>query len=593
MVRVAWMIGLALIVSPLFGCSADPTRSAAAPASSPSIATPCAGAQAGVKHVYWGDLHVHTSYSLDAYGYGTAQTPTDAFRFAKGRRIDLATGPVQLSRPLDFMAVTDHAEWLDLMFTCTDPTFSDKPVCRDIRAKSTQATGGTIFRDYVNPTIAEAEPHQASLCRDDPAACGAARDSQWVRVQQQANAANEPCRFTAFVGFEWSATPGGAHTHRNVVFASDRVTAIPIDYIRFPRTDQLWEQLAAQCRPEDGCDVIAIPHNMDLGDGLSFDVESEDERQLALRTRFERLVEITQEKGASECLAPWGERLTSKDCDFEPYITAHARPVPAAGIDQPTWEKMRGTYARGLLRRGLMARAKTGRNPLEVGFVGSTDTHTGLGGFVEEAEWQGTVFGIGDFDRNMGRRDFNPGGIVGVWAEQNTRQDIFAALKRREVYATSGPRISLRFHAAAAGAAPVSCDQPDAQALSSRATPMGSRLPGSARSPAFRVEVLADRTPIARIEIVKGSTRADGGFDEQVETIWRRQGDGRRACVVWRDATFDRTQGAYWYPRVVEEPTLRWSAVQCRKVGRCAEFPGADRTIEEHAWGSPIWFAPG
>ena len=591
--RHAWLAVFAIALS-LTGCSADNasgSRPAARSPAQPLATTDCPGANADLKRVYWGDLHVHTAYSLDAYGYGTIQTPADAFRFAKGQRIDLASGPVQLVRPLDFMAVTDHAEWLDLMFTCTEPGFSEHPVCKKLRANSTQATGASIFRDFVNPTITLDRPQPTEICRENPKACLTARDSQWIRVQQQANEANEPCRFTAFVGFEWSATPGASHTHRNVVFANEHVTAIPVDYIRHPRTSQLWEALVQQCRPEDGCDAIAIPHNMNMGDGLSFDIETEDERQLELRTRYERLAEITQEKGSSECLPAYGDRLKSSDCAFESYITSHSKSTAPAAFSEADWERMRGSYARGLLRRGLLAQVSSRKNPLQLGFIGSTDAHTGFGGFVDEAQWQGSVFGIGNFERNMSRVDFNPGGIVGVWAEQNTRASIFAALKRREVYATSGPRIRLRFHATDR-AGGLSCQAPDTRTQRERSTPMGSMLRQGARTPTFRIEATADQTPIARIEIVKGAT-ARGGFVETVETIWQRAGGGSHACVMWQDKAFNNGNGAYWYPRVIEVATPRWSSVQCRREGRCEEFPKADRMIEERAWGSPIWYSPG
>jgi len=582
-----------LIALSLFGCSAgrdpDPKTLAKAP-SSQTTSLSCENAKPESLQVYWGDLHVHTAYSLDAYGYGTLQTPADAFRFAKGQRLDLPTGPVQLDRPLDFMAVTDHAEWLDLMFTCSEPGFSNHPTCKNLRAKSTQATGSSIFQDLVNPTITGLKPEPTDLCKEDPKGCLAARDSQWARVQQQANAADLPCHFTAFIGFEWSATPGASHTHRNVIFANSHVTAYPIDYIRYPRTSELWNALVSQCRPEEGCDAIAIPHNMNMGDGLSFDVENADEQQLALRTRYERLVEVTQEKGSSECLAPYADRLTSKDCSFENYITSHSKTKPLTDFTEPEWEQMRGSYTRGLLRRGVLMQAKTGSNPLQVGFIGSTDTHTGLGGNVEESQWQGSVFGIGNFQRNMSRLGFNPGGIVGVWAEQNTRESIFAALKRREVYATSGPRIALRFHATMANSG-LSCQGPDGKVERKRSTPMGGMLLKGNRAPLFRIEANADRTPIARIEIVKGATH-NGKFKETVQTVWSNPAGENHACVTWRDMTFESGQGVYWYPRVIEMPSPRWSSVQCRKQGRCADYPDADRTIEERAWGSPIWYAP-
>lgn len=585
--------GALLFALSLFGCSVprEPNSQAVAKVPSPKAGlVSCDNSKPGTQQVYWGDLHVHTAYSLDAYGYGTLQTPADAFRFAKGKRLDLPTGPVQLDRPLDFMAVTDHAEWLDLMFTCSEPGFSNHPTCKNLRTKSTQATGGSIFQELVNPTITGPKPELTDICKEDPKACIAARDSQWARVQQQANAADDPCHFTAFVGFEWSATPGASHTHRNVIFENSQVTAYPIDYIRYPRASDLWNALVAQCRPEEGCDAIAIPHNMNMGDGLSFDVENADEQQLALRTRYERLVEVTQEKGTSECLPPHADRLTSKDCNFETYITSHSRTKPLTDFSEPEWEQMRGSYARGLLRRGVLMQAKTGSNPLQVGFIGSTDTHTGLGGAVEEDQWQGSVFGIGNFQRNMSRLGFNPGGIVGVWAEQNTRESIFAALKRREVYATSGPRIGLRFHATMANSG-LSCQGPGGKGERERSTPMGGMLLKGNRAPLFRIEATADRTPIARIEIVKGATR-NGKFEETVETVWSNSTGGKHACVIWRDKTFESSQGVYWYPRVIEMPSPRWSSIQCRKQGRCADYPDADRTIEERAWGSPIWYAP-
>jgi hypothetical protein len=586
--RQAMRVGIWLAAGlALAGCAVDrPAETGVA--SKPRAAVECPGADPAIKRVYWGDFHVHTAYSLDAYGYGTLQTPADAYRFGKGERVMLDVGPVQLERPLDFMAVTDHAEWLDLMFICSGPRSELYPACKDLKAKSTRTTGGEVFRDYVNPTITLDKPAQTQLCAENPQQCLDARDSQWARLQAQANEADEPCRFTAFIGFEWSATPNASHTHRNVIFASENVTPIAIDYIRYPKTSQLWDALARMCRPEDGCDAIAIPHNMNMGDGISFDIETEEESELALRMRYERLVEITQEKGASECLPPYGDRQTSRDCEFEAYITSKSRPKPLDDYKFEEWERMRATYARGLLRRGLLAQAKTGKNPLEVGFIGSTDAHTGLAGYVDEATWQGSVFGIGSFDRNMSRLGFNPGGVVGVWAEQNTRASLFAALKRREVYATSGPRIQLRVHASAGGQG-LSCERPDAPG--SRATPMGGRLPANRDAPTFRIEARADRTPLARIEIVKGATSRDG-FKETVETVWRAGDGARSACLLWRDTGFDPGEGAYWYVRAIEAPSLRWSAVLCRREGRCAEFPGADRTVEERAWASPIWYAP-
>ena len=557
-----------------------------------SMAADCPGYEPGVKQVFWGDLHVHTAYSLDAYGYGTIRTPADAYRFAKGYAVDTPAGEVKLDRPLDFMAVTDHAEWLDLMYSCSEPLMSAHPYCTRLRELSTQATGSDVFREYVNPTITEATPAKADICKEDPDSCESALFTQWDRLQQQTNEANDPCTFTAFNGFEWTATPSYSHTHRNVIFANENVTPFPIDYIRYPQLRQLFELLQTGCRIEEGCDVLTIAHNMNMGDGNSFDIEFEDERMLGLRVQYERLVEITQEKGASECLVPYNERLAPSDCDFEPYITFRSRPKPLSDFTEAEWERMRSTYARGLLRRGLLANeANSGGSdlPLQVGFIGSTDSHTGLGGYVEEDQWEGTVFGIGDFARNMSRLGFNPGGIVGVWAEQNTRESIFAALKNREVYATSGPRIRLRFDAAGKG--PVSCEANGAVTSVPDGTPMGGTISESIPEVTFRIVAAADRTPLKTIEVVKGSLN-NGVYTESVTKVWENEAGAPESCLIWTDREFDRTASAFWYVRAIEHPTPRWSSLQCKAEGRCEEFPGADVMIQERAWASPIWYLP-
>ncbi len=576
---------LALLVS---GCSPSAFKSAAQddPAR-PS--TPCPHTQAGHKQLYWGDLHVHTAYSLDAYGFGTVRTPAEAFAFARGTPFEGGRLTAKIDRPLDFMAVTDHAEWLDMMHVCTEPGFSSHPYCVRLRQLSATASGSDVFKEYVNPTITEAEPGRADICKDEPAACEKAFASQWQRAQAQANIANVPCEFTAFIGFEWSATPGYSHTHRNVIFASDAVTDRPIDYIRYPKVGQLFDELDRRCVAAKGCEAISIPHNTNFGDGNSFDIETEDERRLAQRRRYEKLIEITQEKGTSECLEPYAQRLSPRDCDFETYIVSRSRPKPLAEFSQSDWERMRATYARGLLRRGLEARNANG-NPLQLGFIGSTDVHTGAAGAVAEDQWQGTALGGGNFEASMSRLGFNPGGLAAVWAEENTRASIFAALKRREVYGTSGPRIGVRFHAQADGAA-LSCASGGALAPVSHGVPMGGSLSSAARKPQFRIAVSADKTPLQRIDIVRGVLK-NGEYTETVVPIWSAKGDVRETCLLWTDESFTAGMTAYWYPRILEQPSPRWSAHVCRKNGRCADFPGAETEIQERAWASPIWYMP-
>jgi hypothetical protein len=570
-----------LLVAFMFGLL--PTLLYASQNSDQSAAGQCPYAQFGAKQVYWGDLHVHTGYSLDAWGYGTHATPADAYAFAKGAPIVLPDGTrVALDRPLDFMAVTDHAEWFNLLYMCTDPQWRSADYCKTMTEKNNPAQGTEVFGEYVIPTITKAAPVPTPLCESNQTACRRAQDAQWGRIQQQTHQANAPCSFTAFAAFEWSATPDFSHNHRNVIFANANVTDQALDYLRYPTPQQLWQQLDQDCREQDGCEAIVIPHNTNMGDGKGFDVESEPTDLLSLRARFERLVEIHQQKGNSECLPEFNSE--DEGCAFERYLTLNSVPTPAAQYTETQWEKMRATYVRGLLQRGLKAytaSAEEQRNPLQLGIIASTDTHAATGGFVEENQWLGSVFGLGDFDRAMTRVDFNPGGLVAVWAEENTRPSIFNALKNREVYATSGPRIRTRLYAADT---PIGCEAPHGVA-------MGSELPKDTRKAHFLIQANYDRTPLTQIEIIKGQW-VNGATQESVHTVWKNSDGALDLCIAWTDEQFDANAPAFWYIRVLEAPTPRWSEHQCRAEGRCEDFPQARRTVRERAWTSPVWFLP-
>ncbi|HIG39316.1 MAG: DUF3604 domain-containing protein [bacterium] len=550
----------------------------------------CPRYQEGVKNVYWGDLHVHSSYSLDAWGFGTKFTPVDAYRFARGEPLDLpGAGVARLDRPLDFVAITDHAEWFDLMYICTPPTWKNDPYCKTMVEYNSTSEGSKVFAEYVIPTITGPVPRPNALCAADPTGCEKAGNSQWQRVQDHANEANQPCEFTSFVGYEWSATPDFSHSHRNIIFASDNVTAQAIDYMRYPDVEDLWMELQKQCKPEDDCDVIAIPHNTNMGDGVSFDVETQSELALQLRSQYERLVEIHQEKGNSECLAAFG--LTDEsDCDFEISLTKHSRPQSREDYTQEAWQKMRGTYVRQLLLRGLIAYRRSGekqRNPLQLGIVASTDNHSATPGFVAEEKWQGSVFGVGSLEKSMSRLNMNPGGLVAVWSEENTRQSLFAALKRREVYGTSGPRIGLKFSGSVGGES-LTCQRGNS---ADTTLTMGSEFSEARHPPQFMVLTQADRVPIVSVEIIKGELH-EGELKESVIKVWENSEGDMSVCQTWRDPAFSVDSPAFWYARVQQAPTRRWSTVMCQTQGRCDEFPDAVQSIQEKAWGSPIWYLP-
>lgn len=595
---------LALALPACKGDANNPPAEGAAPAASQSESadlaaddisaaaaeTRCDYYKPGEKNLYWGDLHVHTAVSLDAYAFGTLRGPADAYRFAKGDTIELFGREAQLERPLDFTAVTDHAEWMDLMYICTEPEHADDLYCQNLTAQKTSAQlSSQIFREYVGSTITQAEPQPTPVCTEDPERCEVAQANQWARTQTAANEADDPCNFTALIGYEWSATPNFSHTHRNIIFRGEAVTEQAIDYIRFPKVYELWEQLERQCRPEDGCDVVAIPHNTNMGDGVSFDVETETEAQLMMRAKYERLVEIHQGKGNSECLPAYGESGEG-DCDFEIYLTEHSQAKAREDFSEESWEQTRSSYVRSLLLRGLaayQAQPEIG-NPLQLGIVGSTDNHMATPGFTDEESWLGSVFSAGDLDLMMTRVDFNPGGIVGVWAEENTRASIFDAIKRRETYGTSGPRIEVRFDAVADGSA-VDCDTIGSH--TGATIPMGGEFNGTEAAPSFVVRVKADREPLADVEIIKGEY-AGGDLKESVQSVWSADGDGRSACAVWSDPDYDPAAPAFWYARVKQAPTKRWSQVRCELAGRCDEFPEAQEMIQERAWSSPIWNLP-
>jgi hypothetical protein len=224
-----------------------------------------------------------------------------------------------------------------------------------------------------------------------------------------------------------------------------------------------------------------------------------------------------------------------------------------------------------------------------LGIIGSTDNHAGTPGHVNEAAWQGAVFGLGDLDRTMTRRTFNPGGLVAVWAEENTREGIFAALKRREVYATSGPRISVRLTANTNGKN-LSCSGSE-QGNQNVVVSMGGDFHTAQGLPSFKVHAQADQTPLQQIEMIKGQY-VNGEFKESKSTIWQQAENGGDVCQVWEDQDFNPNAPAFWYARIKQAATPRWSAKLCQKARRCEEFPDAEVMIQERAWTSPIWYLP-
>jgi len=608
----------------------------AAPGQSPAASAPPCPDRDPERRPYFGDLHVHSAYSLDASTQDTRTLPAQAYRFARGEALEIqpfdAQGrglrTVQLERPLDFAAVTDHAELLGEWNICNhagQPGHTSV-VCRIYR------TWPRVAFFWMNGTAARAS--RAGFCGDDGAVCLEAARGPWEDIRRAAAAANERCRFTAFTAYEWTGADGaGINMHRNVIFANDAVPELPTSYVDAPSPPQLWARLRKECREAGtGCDVVVIPHNSNLGAGHMFRVEREDGSPIDAaeareRARFETLVEVMQHKGDSECHPGLGTR--DELCGFEKLAMNDFKGRYASFLADPPLARQ---FVRNVLKQGLQQQRRLGVNPFRFGLIASTDTHLGAPGLVaESADFPGHGGAGEPAEANALARlpdaiDFNPGGLAVVWAEENTRAALFAGMQRREVYGTSGPRMVLRFFAGWELPAGLCESGRLASEGYARGVPMGATLPAPASpaaAPVFAVAALRDPASgaarLQRLQIVKGWLEGD----TPRETVIDVAGDASLGneldlascdvpqqgfdslCTQWRDPDFDPAQSAFYYARAVEVSTCRWSQKACNARGvRCEDpasvGPGLEaccaedhvRSLQERAWASPIWYQP-
>ena len=580
----------------------------------------CPNRRAITKNLLWGDLHIHTAYSMDAYNLQTRNTPWDAYAFAQGATIGLPPldqegNPLQTrklapGRELDFAAVTDHSEFLGEVRLCTDPTLD--PVAYDSLPCVTYRENGNLA------AFVEAKPDRnPDVCGIDGQICADTTAEVWQDTIDAANTNTVPCDFTSFVAYEWSAVSSGSSLHRNIIFRNDSVPLIPFSAFSSDQPQDLWDTLDEDCLSESGCEAISIPHNTNRSNGKSLKIEYGDattlDEELAIaeqRNRLERLLEITQHKGTSECLPGF---TNDESCDFELVNHVANPPVCQDEDTDRTCVSEMDTF-RGALKAGLSERERIGVNPLMLGAMASTDTHNGTAGDVDEDRFRGHK-GSKDaspYQRIKDKFKNSPGGLIAVWAEQNTRDSIFDALKRRETYGTSGPRISVRFFGGA-GLRPSDCQTPSVAATGNlRGTPMGGEIIGNdIPRMAFLIEILADRTPIDRVQVIKGYLDDSGIQQEEIleDTDLRHVlgeddlascgGDFGVACPplcgVIRDSGFQTHQPAVYYLRVLEYPTPRWSTYDCVFNSRTEALPmcqpgSLQEFIQERAWSSPIWY---
>jgi len=587
--------------------------------------------------LFWGDTHLHTSYSFDAALVNSRVTPAEAYRFARGEPVATAGGEAaRLERPLDFLVVADHAEYLGALrlIRAGDPRMLAQPMGK--RLAEILAGGSSATVEATNQTMLEIG---MSYQTGKPVMeLPAGSTSPWSEIVASADAENRPGSFTAFAGFEWSSMPDGDNLHRVVVFAdgADKLGEVkPFSAIDSNDPRELWRYLAVYERKTGGR-ALAIPHNSNVSGGRMFSErdfsgESMTAEYARERRHYEPLVEVTQIKGDSES-HPF---LSPRD-EFADFGTWDAANI-AMNRSHENW-MYRYEYAREALKTGLAIAARIGVNPYAFGLIGSTDSHTGLSTADDDNFWgkfEGEGPGSDRATESWGVRRLASGetvridkwemlasGYMAVWASANTRAALFDAMRRREVYATTGPRIQLRFFG---GWAFEDSDlaRPDPAATGYRkGVPMGSCLGDRDEGvrPTFLVWALRDPAGanLDRIQIVKGWTDPTGRTQEKVHDVaWsgeRSAGpDGRLAAVgntvdlrkasytntigaaqlatVWSDPDFDAAQRAFYYVRVLEIPTPRWVAYD--RARRGVRLPDAAVQIQqERAYSSPIWFEP-
>jgi hypothetical protein len=638
---------------------AEPAAPALAPSGRPYSETrEACRSRNPLRNPYFGDVHVHTALSMDASLWDVRGTPDDAHRFARGEPLELAGSSgarrVRLERPLDFVALTDHSEFLGEVSLCTRP---DSPVhdsenCRRFRGEiASEGQEGMLARFGRLAAVVPGGGLSEVITGRSPAVCGDAGErcfaemrSVWQQIVASAERFSDrsaECRFTAFPAYEYTATPEMTKVHHNVIFRNANVPALPISWAEKPVVWDLWSELRAQCLDAGtGCDVLTIPHNSNLSNGQIFTVDYRDlplDQQVArasLRARLEPLVEISQIKGDSECRNGMYRVIGASDelCEYEQF-----RPPETEDCAQRTGKgaligrgcTSRLDFVRYALVEGLREAERIGVNPYKLGIIASTDTHNASPGDTEEASFDGWS---GVEDDSAGKRlagpptvltggGSNPGGLVGVWSEENSRDALFDAMARRETFGTSGGRIQPRFFGGWEYPADL-CGAPDLLARAyAGGVPMGGDLtaPPGAGAPVFLVSALRDpgtaelRPPaLERIQIVKGWAGPDGEIHQKVydvagqraasgpdlETCEPAPGGADALCAVWRDPEFDPARRAVYYARVLEQPSCRWSTRQCNTLPsgvrpEACTNPRVPKTVQERAWTSPIWFTPG
>ena len=605
------------------------------------------------RNAYFGDLHVHTTYSFDAFAFGTTIGPRDAYRYAQGETIQHPAGfDMTLRQPLDFYAVTDHALFLGVAREAADTTseISQLEISEPLHNLNQPGNNGllsvvprlSVFGDFVPSALGMIVEGQL-----DPDMTAAISRTAWQDIVESADQYNNPGQFTTFVAYEYTSSSNDrGNLHRNVIFKkSDRLPAEPFSRFHSQNPEGLWDWMDSL--REQGIESLAIPHNSNGSNGQMFKLvdwagDPMDDAYAEQRMRNEPIIELTQVKGTSETHPSLSDNDEWAEFEIMPYK------VGAMEYSEPD-----GSYARQALRRGLAFEDAGTTNPYKFGFVAASDTHTGaisddesdffskigildstpeLRGSVPLPVWQSALYGLlapqllmeveGESYSQTPVTTFGASGVAGVWAEENTREAIYEAFRRKETFATSGPRIRVRLFAGPGLDTLSLSDSGTIAQAYQMGVPMGGELTMTEgdEAPAFLAWATRDplSAPLQRLQIVKGWS--DGS--ETHETVYdvacaggaepdpasHRCPDNQATVdlsdcsisansgsaelkTVWQDPDFDPGQRAFYYARTLENPTCRWSTWDALRAGVMPR-PDFPATIQERAWTSPIWVAP-
>jgi hypothetical protein len=591
-----------------------------------------------LRDAYFGEAHVHTSYSLDAWVFGNRLTdPGDAYKYFKGETIKHPLGfDIKIETPIDFAGVTDHSEYVGLTRLANDPNspISKIPAAAPLILKNNSPE--EVQRVFLEAIRLLGGPPVKALMRPEIA------ETVWSKNVELANIANEPGKFTAFCSYEWTSAPNNMNLHRNVFFKDcAHVPPAPFSALDSQDPSDLWKWMDGQRKA--GNEALAISHNANLSDGRMYPTEIDingrpiDRAYADDRMRNEPLIEIKQMKGQSEThplLSP-----TDEFANFE--IVSLLLGDPAGRIPH-----IIGSYARQALKDGLALQDSRGFNPYKFGFGAAADSHNTGVPYRQDNFFGGHGAVDGNIETRMSGRLFSgidprleaTAGLTGVWAEENTRESIFNAMQRKETFAVSGPHIRVRFFGGWNYADTATLEQrkefwkfvPDwikdrdwVKAAYDGGVPMGGDLkplPAGDKAPSFAVWAVKDPTSgnLDRIQIVKGWTKSGQSFEKVFDVAWAgdREPDKWTGVVppigstvdiekatytnsigavelktVWTDPEFDASVPAFYYARVLEIPTPRWTTIQAAQLG-IAPPSLVPATVQERAWSSPIWYSP-